>query len=132
MGQSYARQKGRSEKAIFFGLPHNLINTRKYRSLSSHAVKLLVDLGSQYRGFNNGDLCMTWSVMEPCGWRSRSTLYKAKKELLKVGFIILSRHGGRNRASLFAMTWKEVNECKGKLDIDATKKPPGGWHDCSD
>ncbi len=125
----YARQKGRNGKSIFFGLPHTLINTRKYRSLSYHAVKLLVDLGSQYRGFNNGDLCAAWSTMKPMGWKSRSSLYKAKKELLDVGFILVTRQGGRNRATLYAITWKEVNDCKGKLDIQPTKSPPGGWLD---
>lgn len=129
MAKSYAKVKGRAEKSIYFGLPHNLINTRKYRSLSSHAVKLMIDLGSQYRGFNNGDLCLSWSVMEKYGWRSRSTLLKAKNELLAVNFIINTRQGGRNRASLFAITWKEIDECKGKLDIDPTKFQPGQWLD---
>ena len=110
-------------------MPHKLINTRKYRSLSPHAVKLMIDLGSQYRGFNNGDLCLSWSVMEKYGWRSRSTLLKAKNELLAVNFIINTRQGGRNRASLFAITWKEIDECKGKLDIDPTKFQPGQWLD---
>ncbi len=126
---NYASQKGRSGKSVYFGLPHTLINTRKYRSLSSHAIKLLVDLGSQYRGFNNGDLCAAWALMKDMGWKSRSSLYKAKKELIDVGFIIVTRQGGRNMATLFAITWKEINECKGKLDIKPTKNAPGGWLD---
>jgi hypothetical protein len=89
----------------------------------------MIDLGSQYRGFNNGDLCLSWSVMEKYGWRSRSTLLKAKNELLAVNFIINTRQGGRNRASLFAITWKEIDECKVKLDIDPTKFQPGQWLD---
>jgi hypothetical protein len=129
MAKPYAKGKGRAETSIYFGLPHKLVNSRKYRSLSSHAVKLMIDLGSQYRGFNNGDLCLSWSVMVEYGWRSRSTLLKAKNELLNVGFIINTRQGGRNRASLFAITWKEIDECKGKLDIDPTKFRPGQWLD---
>lgn len=132
MAKSYAKQKGRAEKGIFFGLPLNLINTGKYRSLSHHAVKLLVDIGSQYRGFNNGDLCAAWSVMRQCGWRSRSTLFNAKNELLDVGFIMVTRQGGRNCPTLYAITWKAIDECKGKLDVEPTKAPPGGWLDCSD
>ena len=132
VAQSYANRKGRAEKGIFFGLPHKLINTKKYRSLSPHAVKLMVDLGSQYRGFNNGDLCLSWSVMEKYGWRSRSTLFKAKNELLKVEFIINTRQGGRNRASLFAITWREINDCNGKLDFDPSKFAPGKWLDSND
>lgn len=132
MATSYAKQKGRSGTSIYFGLPHKLINTGKYRSLSPHSVKLLVDLGSQYRGFNNGDLCAAWSVMQKFGWRSRSTLFNAKKELLAAGFIMVTRQGGRNRPTLFAITWKNIDDCKGKLDVDATIAPPGGWLDSTD
>jgi len=89
VAKKYTDGKGRAEKSIYFGLPHNLINTWKYRSLSAHAVKLMIDLGSQYRGFNNGDLCLSWSVMEQYGWRSRSTLLKAKNELLTVALLLL-------------------------------------------
>lgn len=127
--QSYSEGKGRKGASIYFGLPHTLINTRKYRSLSNHAIKLLIDLGSQYRGFNNGDLCAAWTLMKEMGWKSRSSLFKAKNELLNVGFIIVTRQGGRNKPTLFAITWKEVNECKGKLDIKPTKNAPGGWLD---
>jgi len=31
------------------------------------------DLGRQYNGKNNGDLCATWSMMAKRGWSSRST-----------------------------------------------------------
>lgn len=129
MAKSYADNKGRNSKSVYFGLPHTLINTKKYRSLSYHAVKLLVDLGSQYRGFNNGDLCAAWTLMKKMGWKSRSSLFKAKNELLEVGFIIVTRQGGRNMPTLFAITWKEINECNGKLDIKPTKNAPGGWLD---
>ncbi len=126
---TYADAKGRSGKSVYFGLPHTLLNTRKYRSSSYHAIKLLVDLGSQYRGFNNGDLCAAWTLMKDMGWKSRSTLFKAKNELINVGFIMVTRQGGKNSPTLFAITWKEINECKGKLDVKPTKIAPGGWLD---
>jgi hypothetical protein len=95
--------------------------------LSSHAIKLLNDLGLQYNGKNNGDLCATWSIMEMRGWKSSSTLYKAINELLGHGFICKSRQGGRHKPTLYALTWNNINECKGKLDISPTDGPLGTW-----
>jgi DNA-binding PadR family transcriptional regulator len=111
----------------YFGLPNAVLNHENYLRLSAKAVKLLIDLGEQYTGFNNGDLCATWSMMQKRGWKSRNTLYKALKELLHYGLIIKSRQGGKHAASLYALTWKQVDECKGKLDIKSTKSPPGYW-----
>jgi len=129
MTKSYAKAKGRNRKVSYVGFPRALINTRKYRSLSAHAVKLLLDLGSQYNGFNNGDLCLAWTLMVKVNWKSRSTLYKARKELIDVGFIMLTRQGGKNRASLYAITWNKIDQCKGKLDVSPTKIAPGYWFD---
>jgi len=90
-------------------------------------VKLLMDFVAQYNGRNNGDLGMAWSVMEKRGWRSRSTLWNAQKELLQKGWIEISRKGGRHKATLIALTFYSIDECKGKLDIDSTHKPTGLW-----
>lgn len=129
MGKTYSAAKGRGDNSQYFGLPHRLIHTKKYKTLSSHAVKLMVDIGVQYHGFNNGDLCIAWKLMKEMGWKSRSTLYKAKVELLKAGFIMVTRQGGRNRATLYAITWKGIDDCKGKLDVSSTTIAPGGWND---
>jgi len=81
----------------------------------------------QYNGFNNGDFCCTWSIMKKRRWRSQATLNKAKKELIYYGWIICSRHGGKNRCSLYAVTFKAIDECKGKLEIPETVTAPGTW-----
>jgi len=127
--KSYANQKNRSESGSFFGIPHALTETRKYRSLSAKAKALILDLGSQFRGMNNGDLCATWSMMKAMGWKSSSVLYKAKTELIDAGFIMVTRQGGRHKPTLYALTWKAIDDCKGKLDIESTKAPPGNWRD---
>ena len=127
---SYAKQKGRRDKSpSYFALPHAVTGTRKYQSLSAMAVKLMVDLGQQYNGFNNGDLCATWSMMKIRGWKSSSSLYRAKNELLAVEFLVVSRQGGRNKPTLFALTWVVIDECKGKLDIKPSKVPLSFWRD---
>jgi len=118
---------GRRDAGKYFGLPHAVMDSRNYLQLSAQAVKLLNDIGRQYGGFNNGDLCATWSMMEKRGWKSRNTLYKALQELLYYGLIIKSKQGGKHAPTLYALTWQSVDECKGKLDIKETIRPLGDW-----
>lgn len=118
---------GRREPGSFAALPHCLLETKVYIGLSAHAVKLLIDLLAQFKGFNNGDLCMAWSVMEKRGWKSRDTLNKARKELLDTELIVVSRYGDRKRPHLYAFTFFAIDECGGKLDIQATERPLSTW-----
>lgn len=122
-----AKIKGRKEKGAYFGIPHAVMDSSNYTRLSSKAVKLLNDLGRQYNGFNNGDLCAAWSVMEKRGWKSRSTLHNALQELRYYGLIMQTRQGGKHRASLYALGWQAIDECKGKLDVHETNASLGLW-----
>ena len=124
-----ARIKGRKSSAGFMGLPHHLLASPAYLSLDGWAVKLLVDITSQYHGYNNGDLAMAWKIMEQKGWRSRDPLNNARKKLLDRGLIQLTRQGGRHRASLYAITWQGIDECKGKLEAGPTDRPSNLWKD---
>lgn len=111
----------------FLMLPAELLNCPKYRALSARSVKLLIDIGSQYNGKNNGDLCAAWKVMKPKGWRSEQTLNEAKKELLQAGFIAETRKGRRpNLCSLYGITWKPLNPSP-KFDIQPFAFPMGAW-----
>lgn len=110
----------------FAALPHAVLESPGFISLSPYAVKLLVDLMLQYRGKNNGDLTMAWSVMAARGWRSKASLYNARKELLEAGFILLTRQGGKRVPSLYAITWQPVDACGGKLDV-ATQTSSSSW-----
>lgn len=122
-----ARIKGRKGKAGFMGLPHHVLNSTAYRDLGGWPVKLLVDITSQYNGFNNGDLTAAWTIMQPKGWRSRDTLNKARKKLLEHGLIQVTRQGGRHKPTLYAVTWQNINECKGKLETSPTDRPSNRW-----
>jgi len=117
----------RREPGGFAALPHCLLESKVYIGLSSHAVKLLNDLLAQFKGFNNGDLCLSWSIMAKRGWKSRDTLNKARKELIEAELIIVSRYGDRKRPHLYALTFFAVDECGGKLDISTTQKPLSLW-----
>jgi hypothetical protein len=127
-----ARRKSNSnsdkgEKGGYAALYHCVTRSHGYAKLSSGAVKLLVDLLSQYKGSNNGDLCAPYSIMQDRGWNSKGTLFRSIKELLEAGFIETSRQGGRNRCSLYALTFYAIDDCNGKLDIRPTTSPTSLW-----
>lgn len=117
----------RRESGGFAAIPHRLLESPVFTALSAHAVKLLMDLAAQFKGFNNGDLCMAWTIMEKRGWKSRDTLNKARQELLDVELILVSRHGDRRRPTLFALTFFAIDECSGKLDVKPTDRPYSTW-----
>ena len=126
------RNMGRQPTQPFLSLPHNVLDHDSFRTLSPRATKLLIDIAAQYRGCNNGDLCAPLSVMKKRGWKSNDQLFKARKELLDRGLILTSRQGGLNKCSLFALTWFQIDDCKGKLDIQSTTVAPHNWKRWSD
>ena len=125
--QKRVRAKGRSTTGSFVSLPHSLVNHPSFATLSPRATKLLLDLLAQYRGYNNGDLSAPLRMMKKRGWRSSDQLTKAKNELLGRELILISRQGGLNKCSLYAITWQPINDCNGKLDILSTVRAPNGW-----
>ena len=123
---------GRQTTGLFLRLPRELMSHHSFRTLSPRATKLLIDIAAQYRGYNNGDLCAPLSVMQKRGWKSSDQLFKARKEQLDRGLILTSRQGGMNKCSLFALTWFQIDDCKGKLDIQSTTVAPHNWKRWSD
>tara|TARA_B100002003_G_C14150161_1_gene553146 strand:+ start:3254 stop:3661 length:408 start_codon:yes stop_codon:yes gene_type:complete len=122
-----AKHKGRKGNASFLHIPHEVLNSDAYRSQDGWTAKLLVDLAGQFNGGNNGDLCAAWTIMREKGWRSKGTLHKSLNNLLEAGLIEQTRQGGKNRCSLYAVTWRAIDECKGKLDVRPTRSPSGLW-----
>lgn len=122
------RTKGRRDGGSFAALPHVVLHSENFRTLSARAVKLLIDLLSQYRGNNNGDLCCAFRLMAKRGWRSKDQLHKARGELLERGWIILTRQGGLHMGpNLYALTFQALDYCGGKLEVPQTRTAPGDW-----
>lgn len=127
MARTRERSKGRKSDKPFLRLYRDVIESGEFADLSGNAVKLLIDLGAQYRGNNNGDLGVWWRLMKQKGWKSKDTLYRAIHELEATEFILRTRQGGLNLPSLFAITCFPIDECKGKLDVRPTKVAPNTW-----
>lgn len=130
---SYAHPKRRDRSKNKWGggdfnaLSRQFTRSDVLRNLGPYESKLLFDLLAQYNGFNNGDLCITWSVMQGRRWHSRTTLQNAKQRLLDRGLIICTRPGTRRRCALYALTLYDIDECNGKHDAKPTSAPPRLW-----
>ena len=120
MSKRKAYAKAKRESGGFIALPHAVLRSEKYGNLSAIATKLINDLFAQFNGKNNGDLCCAWTILNKRGWVSRDTLNRARIELLEKQFIEVSRQGGRNTPTLYALTFYSVDDCGGKLDIQPT------------
>jgi len=127
MALSRRRAKGRLDSGSFVSMPHAILESKTYANLGAPAVKLMLDLYGQYKGSNNGDFAMAWSMMRKRGWRSKDTLYRARDELLDNGFIIQTRQGGKHQCSLYAVTWQPIDDCMGKLEYPSTRVALGYW-----
>lgn len=122
------RQKGRRSEHTFIAVPHYILDSPEFGRLSGWGIKLIFELARQYKGSNNGDLSAAFSVLRERGWNSSATLSRALTELLEAGWIIRTRQGGRNRCSLYALTWWEVNDCPGKwLEVEPERVPSHKW-----
>ena len=111
----------------FVMLPHHVLGHDNFRMLSPRATKLLIDLLAQFRGYNNGDLAATLNMMQERGWNSSDQLNKAKKELVERDIIRMTRQGGRNKCTLYALSYFQIDDCGGKLDVNATTVAPVDW-----
>jgi hypothetical protein len=127
MARTRERMKGRRERGTFSMLVHNYFTSPEYAALSPRGLKVLIDLLTQYRGSNNGDLCAAWQIMSKLGWNSRDQLYKGIQELKDKGWIVVARQGWNRAPTLYALTFLAIDECGGKLDIASTRTPLHLW-----
>lgn len=113
------RNKGRRgdtgrDAGGFIALTWSVLDCAAYSHLSMHARALLLELGRQFSGDNNGRLLLSRAYMERRGWKSADMLTKAKRELLAGGFIHETVKGQRpNRASWYAVTWQRLDRIPG-------------------
>ena len=132
MSQSQKRGAKAAREArgggAFLPFRMDVLRSPKLANLSPYACKLLLDIASQWRLGNNGDASAAFEkIMRPRGWRSKATLQNAIEELLASGLIIKTRQGGLHQCSLYGLGWLAIDECGGKLELRATKRPLNHW-----
>jgi hypothetical protein len=100
------RFKGSKIDEPFVALKRSVFEAPAFTALSAHACKLLLELMSQYKGDNNGNLTVAMSILSKRGWRSRQTVWRCKGELIRAGFVYLTRKGHMpSTCDLLALTW---------------------------
>ena len=110
-------------------IPHYVLNSAAYKTISGNAIRLLFDVGMQFNGKdNNGALLASWRYMsERRGWTSASSLRNALNELEERQLIIRTVQGHRpNKASWFAVGWTALGNIKG-LEINTQDFPRGAY-----
>ena len=99
-------------------LPKSLMELRDFRELTPSATKVLMALGCQYNGRNNGDLAATKTMMKSWGGMAKGTLARALRELQERRIIYKTRHHRRGqdgaKPALYALSWADIDPCPGK------------------
>ena len=122
-----ARKHPKKTSGTFLMLPHYMLRHKAFGSLSANAAKLFIEVAIEYNGKNNGDLSATFNTLKTRGFKSKGTLDRALKELMDKGFIQKTRQGGKNKCCLYGLTFKNLDECDGKMDINPTKAASMLW-----
>ena len=113
----------------FAGIPKFIMRSEEYLSLSSNALRLLLEAAYQYNSKNNGNISFSYSDMKHRGYSSKSTLFRARDELFDKGFLEITRAGyagieGKRQCTLFALTYYPIDDIpNAKLDCKPTNKP---------
>jgi hypothetical protein len=128
MARSRSKAKGRSDSGPFIALPHVVLDSADFCALSGSALRVLLGLLRQYRGTNNGDLSASFTQAKQWGMNSKTTLANALQELQERSLIIRTREGRFLKpggcCALYAVTWKKIDACNGKIEIEPTAAPP--------
>lgn len=112
----------------FAAIPHAVLDSAAYASLSYPAKALLLEAVRQLNGRNNGHLQLTSAWLNSRGWKSNDVIQRAKSELIAARIMQLTKQGGLNVGpSLYLVTWLPVTDFSG-LEISAHTYHPGAWH----
>jgi len=102
------------KRGRFTGIPKIVHDSPEWATLTPTEKALLIDICSQYHGYNNGDLNAALTDLKKKGWKNQGTISKTIKQLMAKRFLIQTRRPLQRRCALYAITWERINECKGK------------------
>lgn len=115
-------------KGAVMVIPHYVLNSDAYKTLSGNAVRLLFDIAMQYNTRNNGALLASFRYMsEKRGWTSADSLNRALKTLEERLLIVKTVQGCMpNKANWFAIGWAALDDLQ-RLDIAPQAFPRGKY-----
>ncbi len=99
-------QKGRSTTERFVSLPHYMLGSRAWRSLSPVARSVFIELAVIYNGSNNGRLALSVRDAAERVCCSKNTASRALTELTQKGFIDLCSRAHFDRKTPHAAEYR--------------------------
>jgi hypothetical protein len=105
--------------APYAAIPHKVMKSAVYASLSDAAIRLLLELTSFHDGYNNGALFSSYRTLEKRGM-SHSRAERAFAELIQAGLIVKTKDANKreNTADCYMLTWMPATSS----NRDETKK----------
>jgi len=127
---AYAKSKHNRDGGRFLALPHVVMESEAFKSLTGHQIKLLLDIAMQLtvNNSNNGRLSASWRYLsEERGWTSKSTIRRCLTVLEARGLIFCTRKGRMpNVAAWYAVTWVPLHHHVG-MDVGPQSLPRGEY-----
>jgi len=110
-------------------IPDEVLVSAALITLPHYCGVLLPAIAAQYRGTNGGDLAMTGNVARRYGIKSKKQLVDGLRLLMEHGLIQKTGQGGKRPMGpcLYALSWRSIDACGGKLDIGPTTAPSNAW-----
>jgi hypothetical protein len=110
-------------------IPDEVLVSQALISLPHYCGVLLMAFAAQYRGMNGGDLAMTFGIARRYGIRSKKQLVAGLRLLQQHGLVRKTLQGGKRPFGpcLYAVTWRQIDACGGKLEIGPTNAPSNAW-----
>lgn len=112
---SKRRQQARHNRdgGRFLALPHVVMESKAFMTLTGHQIKLLLDVAMQLNAgnANNGQLTASWKYLsEDRGWTSKNTMTRSINALIDRGLLFRTRIGRfPNTAAWYAITWAPLH-----------------------
>lgn len=120
-----ARITGKGSAPRYFGIEHWIIDKPEFKALKGSPIKMLIAIGRQYNGFNNGNLMLSTARDH---WRSDDTAQVNITRLIEDGWVVKTRRGGLGIGSdLYAITWWSIDVCKIAHDYPAETTASHSW-----
>ena len=108
-------------------IPREVLESIAYLSLTDWARTVLVALLAQYNGANNGTLALPFSQAKLLGVSAQWKLYAGLRLLVAADLIVCTRQGrleaGTKLPSMYAVTWRGIDEPKDGVTYDAGRGP---------